>query len=64
MPINLRDRLTFLFNGGKGIGTDQLDGTIENSQLADSSGIKTYFASGSVYTPASNVNRGHHRRCR
>ena len=55
MPINLRDRLTFLFNGGKGIGTDQLDGTIENSQLADSSGIKTYFASGSVYTPASNT---------
>ena len=26
MPINLRDKFSFLFNGGRGIGTDQLDG--------------------------------------
>ena len=31
MAINLRDRLTFLFNGGKGIGTDQLDGAVVQS---------------------------------
>ena len=28
MPINLRDKLSFLFNGGRGIGDDQLEGPI------------------------------------
>ena len=28
MPINLRDKLSFLFNGGRGIGNDQLEGPI------------------------------------
>ena len=31
MPINLRDKLNFLFNGGRGIGTDQLDGAFVKS---------------------------------
>ena len=31
MPINLRDRLTFLFNDGKGVSSEQLDGTVVRS---------------------------------
>ena len=31
MSINLRDRLTFLFNGGRGVGTNQLDGEFVKS---------------------------------
>lgn len=31
MPINLRDRLTFLFNGGRGIGVTQLAGRFVKS---------------------------------
>ena len=28
MPINLRDKLSFLFNGGRGIGNEQLEGPV------------------------------------
>ena len=35
MAINLRDYLTFLFNGGKGIRTNQIDGLVEVPEGSD-----------------------------
>ena len=35
MPITLRDNITFPFNGGRGIRTDQLDGLIQLDQVVD-----------------------------
>ena len=54
MAINLRDRLTFLFNGGRGIGTDQLEGQIDRSQLAADVGMPTYLAGSPTYDQANN----------
>ena len=54
MPITLRDFITFPFNGGRGIRTDQLDGEIAAAQLAADAGMPVYLNTGATYTAAQN----------
>ena len=55
MAIPFRDFFEFLFNGGKGIRTNQLDGEITQAQLADDTGIREYV--GESFTHDSVNNR-------
>lgn len=57
MPITLRDFISFPFNGGRGIRTDQLDGAIDRSQLAANAGEPTllYTTVGTAYDDATHL---------
>ena len=60
MPITLSDFLTFPFNGGKGIRTNQLDGKIGVDQVVDAlrdGSIILADTDGSLPDPADNQGR-------
>ena len=54
MPITLRDFLSFPFNSGRGIKTDQLDGMVTFDQLDEDTGMPVYLVTAPVYSEADN----------
>ena len=49
MPIRFYDVIEFAFNGGKGISTDQLDGTVDQAQLSADTGMPVFLSLSPTY---------------
>ena len=54
MAIVIRDRFGFPFNNGRGIGTEQLDGTIKKDQLGANTGLREYVMITMVHDSTNN----------